>query len=80
MKTISEAHGNPQIWKQQMAKHSKGAAAMCKELAGNFRERGLKPFPRLVALDGACLSVALNFAAYKNGISDFLMTRQIVSQ
>ena len=42
------------------------AAAMCEDLASKFRERGLWPFSRLVALDGSYLSVALNFAPYKN--------------
>ncbi len=72
VKTISEAHGKPQIWKHQLVKHNKRAAAMCEDLASKFRERGLKPFPRLAALDGACLSVALNIALYKNGLLNSL--------
>ncbi len=67
VKTISEAHGKPQIWKHQLVKDNERAAAMCEDLASKFRERGLWPFSRLVALDGSYLSVALNFAPYKNG-------------
>ncbi len=60
VKTISEAHGKPQIWKHQLVKDNERAAAMCEDLASKFRERGLWPFSRLVALDGSYLSVALH--------------------
>ena len=73
VKTISEAHGKPQIWKHQLVKHNERAAAMCDELASRFREHGLWPFPRLVALDGAYLSVPLNFAHTKTDFY-FMMT------